>query len=475
MPSAASRSRSRRRELVRAVRRDQGDVGGISRAGRPPRRRRAVRCRSRRPSGRSPHSRRRSGNSGSGRAPAPRRAGSRPSAGGGWDAGGEQHGARASPARRPIPRAKPPSTRSSRVTRPVSIAAPYFCACAVIRASSSAPEIPSGKAGMIVGAGDQRGAARRPRRPPQRQVEAGEIDGRGQPGRAAADDQAIEIGFVHLASSAAPGAIVPPGRAPIPVLPMRGASMPMRTWIAALLLASLPAQALAQTPAPAPALARRPDRGARPDARSPISSATWPSSMCRAWSTASSPTGGSSMSGRMGSRTPADPAGRVTPDSLFRIASMSKAFTALAILKLRDEGRLRARRAGRGLCAGDAALALSDQRQPAHPRPRPAQPCRRLRHRRSLGRPPAGADRGRVHRACCRQGAALHPRARRRAFEYSNYGYALLGRIVTNVSGRPLSGLYPRRDHAPARHDLQRLRHLRLAAGPPRDRLALGE
>src|SRR5580765_2151280 len=31
---------------------------------------------------------------------------------------------------------------------------------------------------------------------------------------------------------------------------------------------------------------------------------------------------------------------RVTPDSLFRIASMSKAFTALAILKLRDEGRL---------------------------------------------------------------------------------------------------------------------------------------
>ena len=30
----------------------------------------------------------------------------------------------------------------------------------------------------------------------------------------------------------------------------------------------------------------------------------------------------------------------VTPDTLFRIASMSKAFTALAILKLRDEGKL---------------------------------------------------------------------------------------------------------------------------------------
>ena len=31
----------------------------------------------------------------------------------------------------------------------------------------------------------------------------------------------------------------------------------------------------------------------------------------------------------------------VTPDSLFRIASMTKAFTALAILKLRDDGKLR--------------------------------------------------------------------------------------------------------------------------------------
>ena len=31
----------------------------------------------------------------------------------------------------------------------------------------------------------------------------------------------------------------------------------------------------------------------------------------------------------------------VTPDSLFRIASMTKAFTALSILKLRDDGKLR--------------------------------------------------------------------------------------------------------------------------------------
>src|SRR4051812_45495782 len=31
----------------------------------------------------------------------------------------------------------------------------------------------------------------------------------------------------------------------------------------------------------------------------------------------------------------------VTPDSIFRIASMSKSFTAMAIMKLRDDGKLR--------------------------------------------------------------------------------------------------------------------------------------
>ena len=56
-------------------------------------------------------------------------------------------------------------------------------------------------------------------------------------------------------------------------------------------------------------------------------------------------------------------------------------------------------------------------------------------------------------------------RAPQTRYEYSNFGYALLGRIVTNVSGRPFQDYIRDRDHAPARHDLDRLRHLRLAAG----------
>ncbi|HEX8481239.1 MAG TPA: serine hydrolase domain-containing protein [Allosphingosinicella sp.] len=125
----------------------------------------------------------------------------------------------------------------------------------------------------------------------------------------------------------------------------------------------------------------------------------------------------------------------VTPDSLFRIASMSKAFTGLAILKLRDEGKL-----SLDALAETYVPELRAWRYPTADSPR-------IRVRDLLGHgsgmvtdDPWG-DRQQVigeaeFTRMLRQGVAF-ARAPGTAFEYSNYGYALLGRIVTNVSGMP--------------------------------------
>jgi CubicO group peptidase (beta-lactamase class C family) len=63
-------------------------------------------------------------------------------------------------------------------------------------------------------------------------------------------------------------------------------------------------------------------------------------------------------------RTPVD------PDTLFRIASMTKAFTATAVLELRDAGEALARRARRSGAARDAGHRLSDTRRAAYHAPR---------------------------------------------------------------------------------------------------------
>ena len=134
-----------------------------------------------------------------------------------------------------------------------------------------------------------------------------------------------------------------------------------------------------------------------------------------------------------GVRTVDGPA--VTPDTLFRIASMSKAFTALAILKLRDEGK----------------LSLDDLAETYVPEMRgwiyPTADAPRIRVRDLLNHTggfvtddPWG-DRQQVlteaeFTRILNDGVPF-TRAPQTAFEYSNFGYALLGRIVTNVSGRP--------------------------------------
>jgi len=122
----------------------------------------------------------------------------------------------------------------------------------------------------------------------------------------------------------------------------------------------------------------------------------------------------------------------VTPDSLFRIASMTKAFTALSILKLRDDGKLR----------------LDDLAEQHIPEMKgwtyPTKDSPRIRIRDLLQHvggfvtdDPWG-DRQQVlpQAEFTKMVAAGMPfsRAPQSAHEYSNFGYALLGRVVANAS-----------------------------------------
>ena len=125
----------------------------------------------------------------------------------------------------------------------------------------------------------------------------------------------------------------------------------------------------------------------------------------------------------------------VTAETLFRIASMTKAFTALTVLKLRDDGKLQLdalaetyvpemrgwkyptqdspRIRVRDLLNHTAGFVTDDpwgDRQT--PLPEPAF-SRLLREGVPFASPPATT------------------------MEYSNLGFALLGRIITNVSGHP--------------------------------------
>ena len=125
----------------------------------------------------------------------------------------------------------------------------------------------------------------------------------------------------------------------------------------------------------------------------------------------------------------------VTRDSVFRIASMTKSFTAMAILKLRDEGKL-----SLDDLAERHVPELKKLRYPTTDAPKIT-----VRHLLShaAGFPednPWGDQ----------QLAATEAEFTRMlelgipfsnppgvAYEYANYGFAILGRIVTNVSGTP--------------------------------------
>lgn len=125
----------------------------------------------------------------------------------------------------------------------------------------------------------------------------------------------------------------------------------------------------------------------------------------------------------------------VNADSLFRIASVSKAFTALAILKLRDAGKLQL-----DAPAETYVPELKGWAYPTDDAPR-IRVRDLLSHVGGLVTDDPWGDRQQAlaeadFTAMLRAGVPFS-RAPQTAFEYSNFGYALLGRIITNVSGRP--------------------------------------
>ncbi len=123
----------------------------------------------------------------------------------------------------------------------------------------------------------------------------------------------------------------------------------------------------------------------------------------------------------------------VTPDTLFRIASMSKAFTALAILKLRDDGRL-----SLDAPAETYVPELKGWRYPTTDA-RKITVRDLITHTAGFVEDNPWGDRQQVlsEAEFTRMLADGVPFARTPglAMEYSNFGYATLGRIVANVSG----------------------------------------
>ena len=125
----------------------------------------------------------------------------------------------------------------------------------------------------------------------------------------------------------------------------------------------------------------------------------------------------------------------VTPETVFRIASMTKSFTAMAILKLRDEGKL-----SLDDRADKYVPALADLSYPTSD-----SPAITIRHllTHSEGFPednPWGdrqlAQTDETIRAWMKAGIPFST-APGTAFEYSNYGFAILGQIVAKASGKP--------------------------------------
>lgn len=121
-------------------------------------------------------------------------------------------------------------------------------------------------------------------------------------------------------------------------------------------------------------------------------------------------------------------------DSLFRIASMSKAFTALAVLKLRDEGKLS--------LDAPAETYVPEMRGWTYPTADAPRITVRdlLNHVAGFVDDNPWGDRQQplteAQFSAMLKAGVPFSRPAGMAMEYSNFGYATLGRIITNVSGR---------------------------------------
>ena len=154
--------------------------------------------------------------------------------------------------------------------------------------------------------------------------------------------------------------------------------------------------------------------------------------------------------------------------TVFRIASMTKSFTAMAILKLRDEGKLSLDEP-----AEKYVPEMKGLRYPTSDSPRIT-----IRHLMSHGEgfpeDNAWADRHLhdTHDAFAKRliDGVPFSNAPGLAYEYSNLGFAILGRIITKASGRPYNEYMQANIFAPLRMTSTTLE----PRSVPRDRLAQG-
>jgi CubicO group peptidase (beta-lactamase class C family) len=153
---------------------------------------------------------------------------------------------------------------------------------------------------------------------------------------------------------------------------------------------------------------------------------------------------------------------------VFRIASMTKSFTALCILKLRDEGKLSLDEPVERYIPELASLKY----------PTTDSPKLTIRHllSHSEGFPednPWGDQQLAVSEdqfTAMLKGGIPFSNAPGVAYEYSNYGFAILGRVVSRVSGQPYASYVNANILQPLGMTSTTLE----PASVPRDRLALG-